>query len=126
MFTTVSGAKIGPIGQGTWFLGEHPARFEQEKAALQAGIEAGMTMIDTAEMYGEGKAEKLVGSAIEGYDREKLFLVSKVYPSTPGGKISSAAVSAPWSAWAPTIWTCTCSTGGAPSPWLRRWSAWRS
>lgn len=86
MFTTVSGAKIGPIGQGTWFLGEHPARFEQEKAALQAGIEAGMTMIDTAEMYGEGKAEKLVGSAIEGYDREKLFLVSKVYPFNAGRK----------------------------------------
>lgn len=86
MFSTVSGAQTGPIGQGTWFLGEHPAKFDQEKAALQAGIEAGMTLIDTAEMYGEGKAEKLVGSAIQGYDREKLFLVSKVYPFNAGRK----------------------------------------
>jgi diketogulonate reductase-like aldo/keto reductase len=81
---TQSGQAAGPIGQGTWFLGEHPATFAQERDALRAGIDAGMTLIDTAEMYGDGRAEELVGSAIEGYDREELYLVSKVFPFNAG------------------------------------------
>ena len=68
-FVTANGKKPGPIGQGTWYLGEDPARFGQERKALQEGIEQGMTLIDTAEMYGDGAAEELVGSAIQGYDR---------------------------------------------------------
>ena len=83
-FITVSGAKAGPIGQGTWFLGENRATHTQEEKSLRAGVEAGMTLIDTAEMYGSGKAEELVGDAIRGLDREKLFLVSKVYPFNAG------------------------------------------
>ncbi len=69
-----------PIGQGTWYLGEDPDRFDAECSALRAGVEAGMNLIDTAEMYGDGAAEELVGRAIQGLDRDKLFLVSKVYP----------------------------------------------
>lgn len=83
-FITASGAAAGPIGQGTWYLGEDPAAFETERAALRTGLERGMTLLDTAEMYGEGAAERLVGRAIEGFDREKLFLVSKVYPFHAG------------------------------------------
>lgn len=83
-FTTQSGKPIGPIGQGTWYLGEHSATFQEEKAALRAGIENGMTLIDTAEMYGDGAAESLVGAAIQGFPRENLFLVSKVYPHNAG------------------------------------------
>lgn len=83
-FTTANGSPIGPIGQGTWYLGEHPSSFQEEKTALRTGIERGMTLIDTAEMYGDGAAESLVGAAIQGFPREDLFLVSKVYPHNAG------------------------------------------
>lgn len=78
------GAAVPAVGQGTWYLGEDPRREEQEIGALRTGIEAGMTLIDTAEMYGSGRSEILVGKAIKGYDRKKLFLVSKVLPSHAG------------------------------------------
>lgn len=83
-FITRSGAAAGPIGQGTWYLGENPDTFQREREALRAGVAAGMTLIDTAEMYGEGLAETLVGEAIQGLDREGLYLVSKVYPHNAG------------------------------------------
>ena len=82
LFQTESGQTVGPIGQGTWYLGEDPDRFDAECSALRAGVEAGMNLIDTAEMYGDGAAEELVGRAIQGLDRDKLFLASKVYPFT--------------------------------------------
>ncbi len=80
------GTKVPAIGQGTWFLGENKAKQSSEIEALKAGIEAGMTLIDTAEMYGSGKSEKLIGMAIKDIDREKLFIVSKVYPHNAGRK----------------------------------------
>ena len=83
-FITSSGKPAGPIGQGTWYLGEHGNTFTRERDALRTGIEMGMTLIDTAEMYGEGAAETLVGEAIRGYDRESLYIVSKVYPFNAG------------------------------------------
>ena len=80
------GTKLPCIGQGTWFLGEHKDRLEREQKALCAGISAGMTLIDTAEMYGSGKAELLIGKVIKTMDRSRLFLVSKVYPHNAGKK----------------------------------------
>ncbi|MEP6997284.1 MAG: aldo/keto reductase [Betaproteobacteria bacterium] len=74
-----SGAAMPALGLGTWRMGERRDRREREIAALRLGIELGMTLIDTAEMYGEGEAEKIVGAAIAG-QRERVFLVSKVYP----------------------------------------------
>lgn len=74
-----------PLGQGTWHMGDRPPNNQEEIAALRAGIEHGMTLIDTAEMYGEGRAEALVGQAIQGLDRQQLYLVSKVYPHNAGG-----------------------------------------
>ena len=85
-FITQNGAHVGPIGQGTWYLGEKPHLFQQELSALRAGIDAGMNLIDTAEMYGGGAAEELVGEAIRGYDRDGLYLVSKVLPHNAGRK----------------------------------------
>lgn len=85
-FITQSGAGAGPIGQGTWYLGEHTETFQQELSALRTGLDRGMNLLDTAEMYGGGAAERLVGQAIRGYDREKLYLVSKVYPHNAGRK----------------------------------------
>ncbi|GIL38951.1 aldo/keto reductase [Roseiterribacter gracilis] len=73
------GTHIPALGQGTWKMGERAADRAREVAALQHGIDLGLTLIDTAEMYGEGGAEKIVGEAIRG-QRDKIFLVSKVYP----------------------------------------------
>jgi diketogulonate reductase-like aldo/keto reductase len=75
----LAGIKVPVIGQGTWQMGEDHSRHNEEVAALRLGIELGMTLIDTAEMYAEGGAEQVVGDAIAG-KRDEVFLVSKVYP----------------------------------------------
>lgn len=67
------------LGQGTWHMGEDRGRRAQEVAALRLGLDLGMTLIDTAEMYADGGSEEVVGAAIAGR-REQVFLVSKVYP----------------------------------------------
>jgi diketogulonate reductase-like aldo/keto reductase len=74
-----SGRTIPILGQGTWNMGEDPAARKAEVAALRLGMELGVTLIDTAEMYGEGGAEEVVGEAIAGR-RDDIYLVSKVYP----------------------------------------------
>jgi diketogulonate reductase-like aldo/keto reductase len=74
-----SGETVAALGQGTWHLGEDPHQREEEIATIRRGIDLGMTLIDTAEMYGEGKSELLVGKAIEGR-RDEVFIVTKVYP----------------------------------------------
>lgn len=74
------------LGMGTWFLGEDLRTRENEKEALRAGIEAGMRLIDTAEMYGNGLSEQLIGQVIREYDRKSLFVVSKVLPGNAGRK----------------------------------------
>ena len=76
---TLAGQALPPIGQGTWRMGEDPSRRQDEIAALRLGLELGLKVIDTAEMYGEGEAERLVGEALRG-NTEPLYLVSKVYP----------------------------------------------
>lgn len=68
------------VGMGTWHMGDDPAKEKAEIDALQAGIKAGAAVIDTAEMYGEGNAETLVGKAIQPFTRGDLYLISKVYP----------------------------------------------
>ena len=83
-FITVSGRKAGPVGLGTWHLGEDRARESAEIAAIRTGIENGMTLIDSAEMYANGLSEELAGKAVKGYDREGLYIVSKVYPHNAG------------------------------------------
>ena len=75
-----SGETIPMLGQGTWRLAESTRRRADELAALRLGLDLGMTLIDTAEMYAEGAAEKLVAEAIAGR-RDEVFLVSKVWPS---------------------------------------------
>ncbi|MGN8259730.1 aldo/keto reductase [Pseudomonas sp. SMSB3] len=78
-YVKLAGESVPAIGQGTWYMGEDPGRRAAEVAALQQGIEHGMGLIDTAEMYAEGGAERVVGQAIAGR-RDQVFLVSKVYP----------------------------------------------
>lgn len=75
----LAGTQVPVIGQGTWRMGENRDRRKGEVAALREGLERGLRLIDTAEMYGEGGAEEVVGEAITG-KRDQVFLVSKVYP----------------------------------------------
>ena len=77
--TLPGGERVPALGQGSWMMGEHSARRADEIAALRAGVDLGMTLIDTAEMYGDGAAETLIGEAL-GAVRDTLFLVSKAYP----------------------------------------------
>ena len=74
-----NGTEVPALGQGTWAMGEDAGHARIEIESLKAGIDLGMTLIDTAEMYGDGGAEKIVGQAIRGR-RDEVFLVSKVYP----------------------------------------------
>jgi diketogulonate reductase-like aldo/keto reductase len=85
-----SGQRMPVLGQGTWGFGENGKERGQAVAALRRGIDLGMTLIDTAEMYGEGGAEEIVGEAIAGR-RDEVFLVSKVYPHNASKKGTVAA-----------------------------------
>ena len=75
----LAGVQVPVIGQGTWRMGEDRHQRAREVAALRKGLDLGLSLIDTAEMYGEGGAELVVGEAIAGR-RDEVFLVSKVYP----------------------------------------------
>lgn len=77
--TLKSGQTVPALGLGTWHMGEKRGRRADEVKALQLGLDLGLTLIDTAEMYGEGGAEEVVAEAIAGR-RDEVFLVSKVYP----------------------------------------------
>ena len=73
------GETVPALGQGTWYMGERRGEAAKEAAALRLGIDLGMTLIDTAEMYANGGAEQVVAEAVDGI-RDKVFIVSKVLP----------------------------------------------
>lgn len=75
-----SGEAVPALGQGTWNMGDHATKRAEEIATLRLGLDLGLTLIDTAEMYGDGRSESLVGEAIDGR-RDEVFLVTKVLPS---------------------------------------------
>lgn len=79
MITLKGGEQVPALGLGTWHMGERSGRRVREIEALKAGLDLGLNLIDTAEMYGDGGAEQIVGKAIAGR-RDEVFLVSKVYP----------------------------------------------
>ena len=85
-----SGEAVVALGMGTWCMGEDRSRRGEEIATLQAGFDAGLSMIDTAEMYGDGQAESLIGEALVGR-RDAAFLVSKVYPHNAAPAAMAAA-----------------------------------
>ena len=78
--------EVFPIGLGTWNMGDNREKYAQELNALKTGLDAGIQVIDTAEMYGDGNSESLVGHAIKPFEREKLYLVSKVLPNNASKK----------------------------------------
>src|SRR5690606_37645720 len=81
---------VPALGQGTWMIGERPAARSAEIAALRAGLDLGLSLIDTAEMYGDGAAESLVAEALAGR-RDEAFIVSKVYPHNASARGAVAA-----------------------------------
>ncbi|GMA14487.1 aldo/keto reductase [Deinococcus metallilatus] len=94
---SLGGQPVPVLGQGTWMMGERPERYREELYVLQLGLDLGMTLIDTAEMYGNGASERLVGEAIRGR-RDEVFLVSKVLPShaTRPGTVQACQQSLGW------------------------------
>jgi len=84
------GESVPALGQGTWQMGESAGKREAELRALRTGLDLGMTLLDTAEMYGGGAAEALIAEAL-GNRRDEVFIVSKVYPHNAGrGKMPEA------------------------------------
>ena len=79
MIAIPGGETVSILGQGTWQMGEDPRHRSMEVNAIRLGMDLGMTLIDTAEMYADGGAEQIVGEAIQGR-RDKAFIVSKCYP----------------------------------------------
>jgi diketogulonate reductase-like aldo/keto reductase len=88
--TLPCGETVPALGQGTWHMGEESSLRSQEIDTLRHGIDLGLTLIDTAEMYGDGAAETLVGEAIQAR-RDRVFLVSKVYPHNASRRKMQAA-----------------------------------
>jgi diketogulonate reductase-like aldo/keto reductase len=84
------GAVVPALGLGTWRMGERAPAASEEIAAVRLALDLGMTLIDTAEMYGEGGAEEIIGQAIAGA-RERAFVVSKLYPHNAGRKRAISA-----------------------------------
>lgn len=113
------------IGQGTWYMGEEVSQRKTEVDALRAGIDLGLTLIDTAEMYAEGGAEKVVGEALSGL-RDKVFLVSKVYPWNAGGQKAINACEASYVVSIPIISISTYCTGLAVSRLKRLLRQWKN
>ena len=83
MTSLPDGTLLPVLGQGTWEIGDDPKTADAEQAALSRGLDLGLTLIDTAELYGNGKSERLVGEVIKGR-RDEVFLVSKVRPENAG------------------------------------------
>jgi diketogulonate reductase-like aldo/keto reductase len=84
------GERVPAFGQGAWNIGDDPAARAEEIATLRLGLDLGATLIDTAEMYGDGRSEELIAEAIAGR-RDEVFLVSKVYPQNASLKAAAAA-----------------------------------
>lgn len=91
--TFPNGISVPALGQGTWYMGESSGKAAEEVRALQVGMDLGLSLIDTAEMYANGGSEKVVGKAIAGR-RDKIFLVSKVLPSNASKRGTPAACEA--------------------------------
>src|SRR5271166_1568948 len=118
--TLRSGEPVPALGQGTWHMGENRRRAAEEAAALRLGIDLGMTLIDTAEMYGSGGAEEVVARAADGI-RDGLSSSARSIRTMPQAPVSSPPASAASSGSPPTGSIFTCCIGAArcrsPRPW---------
>ncbi len=115
---------VPALGQGTWRMGEDARLRKQEIAALRSGIELGMTLIDTAEMDGDGATDLLLGEALAGV-RDQVSLVSKVYPQNAGRGPIERACEASLQRLKTDHLDSVCSTGAGRSRSPRPSRAWR-
>ena len=115
-----SGKEVPALGLGTWNMGETRSSAEQEVESIRRAIDLGMTLIDTAEMYADGRSEEIVGRAIVNH-REDVFLVSKVYPwnASATGTVDACERSPPGSA--PTTSISICCTGAESTHSKKPW-----
>jgi diketogulonate reductase-like aldo/keto reductase len=118
------GETVPALGQGTWNIGDDPGRRAEEIATLREGIALGLTLVDTAEMYGDGRSEQLVGAAIAGL-RDNVFLVSKVYPHNAAPRAMRRSCEASLRRLGVDTSTCTCCTGRVTCRCRTRWKASR-
>ena len=117
------GTLVPALGQGTWKMGEDPRQRSTEVAALRAGIDLGLTLVDTAEMYADGGSEEVVGEAIAGR-RDQVFLVTKVYPHNATRQGVPAACARSLKRLARILLIFICFTGAAAHRWQK--PSWRS
>ncbi|HEY5101714.1 MAG TPA: aldo/keto reductase, partial [Steroidobacteraceae bacterium] len=85
-----SGERVSAFGVGTWQIGDQAALRSEEIATIRLALDLGATLIDTAEMYGDGRSESLIGEAIHGR-RDEVFLVTKIYPHNASRKATASA-----------------------------------
>ncbi|SJM51741.1 aldo/keto reductase [Gulosibacter sp. 10] len=88
--TLPNGTEVPLLGQGTWYIGDRDESRAEEIATIREGVELGMTLVDTAEMYGSGRSESVVGEAIRPV-RDRVFLVDKVMPMNASRRGAIAA-----------------------------------
>lgn len=118
--TLPSGKEVPALGLGTWNMGEMRSSASQEVESIRKAIDLGMTLIDTAEMYADGRSEEVVGTAIAGR-RDEVFLVSKVYPWNASAKGTVEACERSLEGSAPTVSISTCCTGVARARSRKLW-----
>ena len=114
-----TGVQVPVIGQGTWNVGDDPSSEAREVKALRVGLDLGLTHIDTAEMYGDGRSEQVVGRAIAGR-RDEVFLVTKVLPSNASHQGTIRACEQSLRRLGTDRLDCTGRVGNTHSP--RRWA----
>ena len=115
------------MGLGTWNMGESSLTRDAEIAAIQAGLDLGIRLIDTAEMYAEGGAERVIGAALRGRSgmaRESLTIVSKVLPSNASRAGTARAAEDSIARMAAITWMSSCCTGRADFRWRKPSRAW--
>lgn len=117
--TLADGTQLPALGMGTWNMGESSATWKEEVASLRHGVEAGLKVVDTAEMYGQGRSESLVGEAMRDV-RDDVFLVTKVLPAMPRQRGWPKRAGPPCGGWGRTGLTYICSTGAAAYRWRKR------
>ncbi len=120
--TLADGTRIPAIGQGTWHMGDDPSKRQAEVESLRLGVRLGMTLIDTAELYGYGKSENVVGEAIRGI---RFFSSVKHCRATGVGRIWKKPVKIVSVVWTPIILICISCTGKVPYQSRKRLRACR-
>ena len=120
--TLKNGMKMPRLGMGTWMLGEHLSIYQQEKKALQAGLDAGFTLIDTAEMYGNGLSEKLIGDTVE----KNSFLFQRYIRTMQDVRRFMTVLTRHCIILKQIIWICICYIGAEVFRWKKQWMQWKN